>query len=83
MLDMSLDSKAGYSHLQEILSSPLATFILWGVLSALAYHLVAGVKHLLMDFGIGENKEAAPRMATLVIIISAILIVALGIWLWG
>jgi len=82
MLDLSLDSEAGFAELQECLTSPVATFVVWGVLSALAYHMVAGIKHLLMDIGFGETKEAAPRGATLVIIVSAIVIVALGVWLW-
>jgi succinate dehydrogenase / fumarate reductase cytochrome b subunit len=82
MLDLSLDSEAGFAELQECLTSSVANFVVWGVLSALAYHMVAGIKHLLMDIGFGETKEAAPRGATLVIIVSAIVIVALGVWLW-
>lgn len=82
MLDKSLESRAGFSQLQDVLTSPLAKFVLWGVLSALAYHVVAGIKHLLMDVGIGETKAGAPRGATLVIVVSAILIVALGVWIW-
>jgi len=37
---------------------------------------------LLMDMGIGETKEGAPRGAMIVVIVSAILIIALGVWLW-
>jgi succinate dehydrogenase / fumarate reductase cytochrome b subunit len=65
-----------------MLANPLVTFIVWGILSALAYHMVAGVKHLLLDMGIGESKEAGPIGATVVIIVSVLLIAALGVWLW-
>jgi len=82
MLDLSLSGPSEFDRLMETLSSPLVTFVVWGILSALTYHMVAGVKHLLMDMGFGETKEAAPRIAQAVIIISAILIVALGVWLW-
>ena len=82
MLDNSLSSRDGFNNLQETLTSPLATFIVWGVLSALAYHIVAGIKHLLMDLGFGESKEAAPRGAMIVIVVSALLILLLGVWLW-
>ena len=82
MLDMSLSGQAEFDRLQEILTSPLATFIVWGVLAALAYHLVAGVKHLLMDLGVGETKTGAPLAAKIVIAVSAVLILALGVWLW-
>jgi len=82
MLELSLSGEAGFNRLQELLTSPLATFVVWGVLSALAYHLIAGVKHLLMDAGIGETKEGAPRGATIVIVVSLLTILALGVWLW-
>ena len=82
MLDLSLESAASFARLQEILSSGLVTLIVWGMLAALAYHMVAGVKHLLMDAGFGETKEAAPRGAMIVIIVSTVLILGLGVWLW-
>ncbi len=82
MLELSLSGEAGFNRLQKLLTSPLATFVVWGVLSALAYHLIAGVKHLLMDAGIGETKEGAPRGATIVIVVSLLTILALGVWLW-
>jgi len=44
--------------------------------------MVSGVKHLLMDQGHGESKAAAPRGAMIVIVVSAILILGLGVWLW-
>ena len=82
MLDLSLSGQAGFDQLQDMLTNPLVTIIVWGILSALAYHIVAGVKHLLMDMGIGESKEAAPIGATIVIIVSVLLIAVLGVWLW-
>jgi succinate dehydrogenase / fumarate reductase cytochrome b subunit len=82
MLDLSLSGQAGFDQLQDMLTNPLVTIIVWGILSALAYHIVAGAKHLLMDMGIGESKEAAPIGATIVIIVSVLLIAVLGVWLW-
>lgn len=82
MFDMSLAGPLEFNRLQETLNSPLVTFIVWGVLSALAFHMVAGIKHLLMDLGFGETKAAAPKAAMAVIVISAVIIVSLGVWLW-
>ncbi len=42
-------SEASFEWLSGILDSTPARFVLWGILAALAYHLVAGCKHLLMD----------------------------------
>lgn len=82
MLDVSLTSEEGFVSIKDTLSAPLAKFILWGVLSALAYHSAAGVRHLIMDMGIGETLKGGKIGAALTMIISAILIAAAGVWLW-
>lgn len=41
--------------------------IIWLVLSALVYHLCAGVRHLCMDVGWGENKMIARVTSFLVL----------------
>ena len=81
MLNLSLSGQAGFDRLQDMLTNPLVTFVVWGILSALAYHMVAGVKHLLMDLGFGESKEAAPIGAA-VVRNFMLLIATLGVWLW-
>ncbi len=82
MLDTSLASEENFKALQEFLSSPFCTLILWGMLAALIYHLVAGIRHLIMDMGIGETLEGGIFGARMVIGISAILIALTGAWLW-
>ncbi len=80
--DQSLSSAASFAELQESLGNPFVKFILWGVVSALLYHFVAGIKHLFMDFGIGETLEGADIAAKLVIGISAVLIIFAGVCIW-
>ncbi len=82
MLDVSLDSRESFEFLLEIMANPLAKFVLWGVLAALAYHLVAGLRHLIMDIGIGETLEGGKAGAKVTIAISVILIILAGVWLW-
>lgn len=82
LFDLSLSGPEGFAEVQAMGASPLFKFVVWALLSALAYHMVAGVKHLLLDFGIGETKEGGPRGAQLVIAVSAVLIVLLGVWVW-
>ncbi len=79
-LQMSLDSEAGFNELKMMIASPLGKFITWGVLSALSYHFVAGIKHLIVDFGIGETLEGGLMAARIVAFCSAVLIV-LAAWL--
>lgn len=82
MLDLSLSSADSFQQLQSLLDHTLFKLSLFLVLSALAYHLVAGVRHLLMDFGLGETKEGGKLGAKLVFVVSAVLIVLAGVWVW-
>ncbi len=82
LFDQSLSSEEGFNALKQSSASFVGKFIIWGIVSALAYHLVAGIKHLLMDMGIGETKEGGELGAKLTLIISAVLIVILGVCIW-
>lgn len=82
MLDRSLSSEYGFEQVGATLQHPLAKLILWGILSALLYHLVAGIRHLLMDAGVGESMEGGIRGAKAVLVVSVVLIVLLGVWIW-
>lgn len=82
MLDTSLESAEGFASISEIFSSTPAKMLLWACLAALAYHLVAGLRHLLMDMGIGESLEGGKRGAVLVFVIALVLIVLAGVWVW-
>lgn len=82
VLSASLTSEASFSALGGLAGSFVGKFVLWGILTALAYHMVAGCKHLLMDAGIGETREAAPMAAKVVIVVSVVLAALLGVWVW-
>ncbi len=73
----------GYDAIQQVLSSFFAKFILWVVLSAFLYHLIAGVRHLISDFfQIGESKVGGKFSALLTMVITGLFVILAGIWLW-
>ena len=82
IFDLSLEIEEGFAQVKEIITSPVIKLVIWGILSALAFHMIAGIKHLLLDSGIGETKEAAPLGAKITIVVSLLLIVGLGVWIW-
>ncbi|KAF0809128.1 succinate dehydrogenase, cytochrome b556 subunit [Alcanivorax sp. S71-1-4] len=82
MLDRSLASPESFAQLKDLLATPIAKLVVWAMLAALIFHLVAGIKHLIMDLGIGESLEGGRRGATLVFIISVVLILLAGVWVW-
>lgn len=81
-LHLSLSGEEGFSALQTLMQSFLAKLIVWGILSSLIYHLVAGVRHLIMDLGIGDTLEGGLLGSRIVIVVSIVLIVLAGVWLW-
>lgn len=82
LLQLSLESQAGFDLALEIVGSPAGKIILWLIVAALAYHLIAGAKHLLMDMGIGETREGAKTGAVVTLLLFAISAVLAGVWLW-
>ncbi|WP_312960950.1 succinate dehydrogenase, cytochrome b556 subunit [Stutzerimonas nitrititolerans] len=81
-LDASLSSEEGFAEVKAYLSSPLVKLIVWGLLSALLYHLVAGIRHLIMDIGHGETLEGGKLGSKIVIAVSVVLILLAGVWIW-
>ena len=79
-LEMSLTDEQGFNGLKGLIVSPLGKFITWGLLAALAYHLVAGIKHLIMDAGVGETLKGGVIAARVTIFLAAALIVLAAIW---
>ena len=82
LLDSSLASEEGFAAVQESTANPIFKFVLWVVLAALAYHSIAGVRHLIMDGGVGESLRGGQIGAKLVVILSIVLIALIGVWIW-
>lgn len=81
-MDKSLASEEGFGEVKACLTSPLAKLIIWGLLSALLYHMVAGIRHLIMDTGVGETLEGGKLGSKIVIAVSVVLILLAGVWIW-
>lgn len=83
LLDLSLGSQLGYLRVQGLLDHVtiklLVIFIFW----ALAHHVYAGVRVLLIDLGIGVDRDEAQRSAWVIVVGSLMsLVMIAGILLW-
>ena len=79
--DQSLASQQSFDATSNILSSPLAQFLIWGSLAAITYHTVAGIRHLIMDLGVGEESFNSGRIsAWIAVAVAVALIAALTGW---
>ncbi|WP_196138033.1 succinate dehydrogenase, cytochrome b556 subunit [Aliikangiella sp. G2MR2-5] len=72
----------GFVYVKGLLSGIIAKAIAWLLLSMLAYHIVAGVRHLLMDAGIGETLEGGRRGSYTVLVLGVLSAALIGVWLW-
>lgn len=82
VLHSSLISQETFSGLRKDLDYPLSKIILLILLASAIYHLFAGIRHLVMDFGVGESKTAGRITAWFVIAVSVIVVIFIGVWLW-
>ncbi|RNM06183.1 succinate dehydrogenase cytochrome b556 subunit [Dickeya undicola] len=83
LLGLSLSSQEGFVQAAAIMDGFIVKFIVWGILTALAYHIVGGLRHLLMDFGyIEENFAAGSRSAKFSFIITVVLSFLAGVLVW-
>lgn len=82
LFSQSLHSDATFHQLQMTLANPYSKLLLWVFSGALMLHVLAGIRHVLMDIGFGEGLLAGRRSAISVMILAILSIIFLGIWIW-
>jgi succinate dehydrogenase / fumarate reductase, cytochrome b subunit len=83
MLQMSLKSEAGFEAFRTIVwGNPLAKLVLIGLLFAIIYHLIAGIRHVIQDSGKWLDLQVSRNTASAVFV-SSVVVTALIVWrLW-
>ena len=82
ILHCSLASQSSYLNMSTLLACPWTRLALWAFGSALIFHGLAGIRHLLSDLDFGESLSAARWTAYGVMGLSLVLIIGLGMLLW-
>ncbi|MFN7096450.1 MAG: succinate dehydrogenase, cytochrome b556 subunit [Gammaproteobacteria bacterium] len=82
LLEKSTFSEEGFLDLQDDFTSPLSKIIIWIIVSALLYHLIAGIRHLFMDWGWCEERKSGRICAQITLAVSIIFAILVGVWLW-
>lgn len=83
LLQIALESPEGFDHARSVLTQPLHQVVMSGALASLAYHLVLGVKHLLLDFHLFDSLKGSRQATVASLVIFAILLMLITIWIWG
>ena len=70
VLERSLSGVAYFQQLKVCCTHPVWGTMLCLALTALVYHILAGLRHLFMDLHIGSSKSASRRSAQVVLMLS-------------
>lgn len=82
LLSISLQSPNGFMQATHIVDGFLVKVCLWGILTALAYHIVGGIRHLVMDLGYFEELEAGAMTAKVAFVVTGVLSLLAGVLVW-
>jgi succinate dehydrogenase / fumarate reductase cytochrome b subunit len=73
---------AGQAQAQALLSTPLARLFMAAMVISWCYHLVAGIRHLIWDTGVGLERATSQKSARAVGAVSVLLMLLIGYCLW-
>lgn len=79
LLERSLSHQTGFEAVSTMLDRPVGRLMLLAVIASLAFHALAGIRHLGLDIHWGVEKNAARRSAGWVIA-ATLVVVALAAW---
>ncbi len=79
VLQQSLAGEESYQRVAQFRDCLPLAFAVWVFLSALFYHLVAGIRALLMDICIGDTKKGGRIGSYFVILISIVFALLTGV----
>lgn len=75
-------SPESFMQIAECLSTVSGKLSLLIVFAAFSFHLIAGLRHILMDFGLGESKQGGRRGAVIVLLLTLVLVILVGRLIW-
>ena len=79
---VSVSSPDGFANVQSIMDGVIGKLIAIGTASALTYHILGGVRHVIMDMGHWEELESGNNSAKAILALWVVLTVVLGVVLW-
>ena len=81
LLNLTLKSPESFDWVFNAVRTTYHGVLVWVVLSAVAYHFFAGIRHLLLDFHIGDSLPVSRKSSWVVLIMSVAASIGLGAWI--
>ena len=83
LLSQSLASEDSYEYVIELTNLTFVKVLLFLTLANLIYHSCAGIRHLIMDMGVGEDSFKSGKISAFVMIAVAMILLTLSFfWLF-
>lgn len=82
VVQRALASPDGWASMRTTLAHPVAKLTLLLLAWAYLHHLLAGIRHLVMDLHIGMGLPAARRSGAFVLVLAVVLTFAVAVKLW-
>ena len=78
----ALQSSADFDMVKEVMGGIIGKIIAIGTVSLLTFHVVVGIRHMIMDMGHWEELESGNNSAKAAIVLWVILSVVAGVVIW-
>lgn len=82
VFEYSVTNESYFNQIKLFFTRPISKCIIFFFGACLLYHLLAGIRHLIMDFGFAETKIAGKITATITLIVFIVLLGSVGVCLW-
>lgn len=78
----ALNSGDGFDMVKEVMGGIFGKIIAIGTVSLLTFHIVVGIRHVIMDLGYWEELDSGNTSAKVSIVLWLILTAAAGVAIW-
>ena len=78
----SVGSAEGFALVKDVMGGILGYIVTVGTLSALTFHFIGGIRHVVMDMGHWEELDSGNTSANVAMGLWIIITIVLGVVLW-
>ena len=82
VFSLSMSCGGDFYYVQEVILHTPWSIAAWLMLSSISYHIIAGVRHLVMDLGFGEEMCCAKITSVIVLVLGLLVTIFWGVWIW-
>lgn len=83
LLRLSLSSHKGFNQTLYIIHNLFFKIILWFLLTVFSYHIICGIRHILIDFRcLKETLQVGLITAKIVLFLTLISSILIGLYIW-